>query len=169
MSFLVSHELSAAFLGYRAGRLLEILSDQGDQYLRNAGLSFPARANLTILLIDEREDISIADITSELQQPHQLVAQRVTLLIERGLIRKVSDPKDGRRNILKLTKKGKLEVACLRERLADAICAFEYLFAEIGTDLNTVLEKAIAAFLETSLEARIENMCTEEARIRAKN
>ncbi len=168
MSFLSSHALSAAFLGYRSGRLLEILSDQGDRYLKNAGLSFPARANLTILLIDEGENISIADITNELKQPHQLVAQRVSLLIDRGLVSKLSDPQDGRRNILKLTKKGRKEVAILRERLEDAICAFDDLFAEIGVDLNLALEKAVAAFSAVPLEDRVSHSCIKEKRVNAR-
>lgn len=168
MSFLTTHSLSAAFLGYRSGRLLEILSDQGDIYLKNAGLSFPARANLTILLIDERENFSIADITNELKQPHQLVAQRVTLLIERGLVKKIADPQDGRRNILKLTKKGKKEVAILRDCLAGAISAFEKLFDDMGVDLNAVMEKAIAAFLEVPIEDRVNIACTETRIVNAK-
>jgi len=168
MSFLASHGLSTAFLGYRSGHLLEILSDQGDSYLKSAGLSFPARANLTIMLIDERENISIADITNELKQPHQLVAQRVTLLIERGLVKKFADPEDGRRNILTLTKKGKHEVAILRECLEDAICAFEELYAEIGADLNAIIQKAIGALLDVPLESRVKNACSDEKIARAK-
>ncbi len=168
MTFLATNPLSAAFLGYRAGALLEILSDQGDTYLRNAGLSFPARANSTIMLIDAHKNISIADITNELQQPHQLVAQRVALLIDKGLVLKVADPQDGRRNILKLTKKGKREVACLRACLDGAICAFEELFEELGVDLNDVIEKAVRAFQKVSLEERVKNACREQQKVNAK-
>ncbi|MEO1241838.1 MAG: MarR family transcriptional regulator [Pseudomonadota bacterium] len=164
MSFIDAHSLSDAFLGYRIGRLLDLISEQGDEYHHDAGLSFPARANSTIMVIDEHENVCVADITDELTLPHQLVAQRVELLVELGLVVKKPDPDDGRRKILKLTKKGKQEVVLLRRCLADAVHAFNILFDEIGVDLNKVSRLATDAFMNKPLSERISQACAEETK-----
>ncbi|MEM9618851.1 MAG: helix-turn-helix domain-containing protein [Pseudomonadota bacterium] len=164
MSFIDTHGLSDAFLGYRIGRLFDVVWEQGDEYHRTSGLSFPARANSTIMIISERENVCAADITEELALPHQLIAQRIELLIELGLVVKKPDPDDGRRNILKLTKKGEQEVVLLRRCLADAIRAFNILFDEIGVDLNKVARLATDAFMNKPLSERISQACAEEVK-----
>lgn len=162
MAFVDTHPLSAAFLGYRLGRLYDLIARQGDEFMHSAGLSFPSRANSTIMLIDESENISVADITIELDQPHQLVAQRIELLMELGLVVKKPDPYDGRRKILILTKKGKQEVALLRQCLADAARAFSVLFDEIGVDLNELADCAKRELENTPLDERVNAVCNRK-------
>ncbi len=154
-SFIDGHSVTGAFLGFRVSRLADLIVAQGDSYLSDCGLDFPARAVSTILMIDERSDVSVSGITAELDQPHQLVAQRVDLLIEQGLVSRTQDPADNRRKILKLTRKGKHQVAHLKVCLSDAAKAFEFIFAEIGVDLNKISDAAFQVFSKAPLSDRV--------------
>ncbi|WP_375203263.1 MarR family winged helix-turn-helix transcriptional regulator [Hyphococcus sp.] len=154
-SFLDAHALRHAFVGNALGRLVDVISEQGDTLLEAAGLSFPSRASSTMLLIEERGDLSIADITRELRQPHQLVAQRIDLLAEKGLVVRMADPSDGRRKILRLSSKGKKEAVILKERLQGAAIAFDEIFDEIGVNLSEAAEAASVALKHVSLGERI--------------
>ncbi len=153
--FIDAHALRHAFVGNALARLVDMIAEQGDALLNVAGLNIPSRAASTMLLIEERGDLSIADITRELHQPHQLVAQRIDLLAEEGLVVRVSDPSDGRRKILRLSSKGKKEAAIMKERLQGAAIAFDGIFDEIGVNLSEAAEAASVALERANLTERI--------------
>ncbi|WDI30889.1 MarR family winged helix-turn-helix transcriptional regulator [Hyphococcus flavus] len=166
-TYVDQHDLSSSFLGFRVSRLLDIIIEQGDDYLAQAGIVFPARINSTILLIDEYSEVSTNDIAGKLGHPHQLVAQRVELLLSLKLVTRVPDPYDNRRKVLKLTSKGKAQVKLLRRCLTDASSAFDRLFQELGVDLNQTLDNAYAAFLNQSLFERVHNLHTNQKKVAA--
>jgi DNA-binding MarR family transcriptional regulator len=154
-SFIDSHALHDAFLGNQLSRLVDLIVDQGDELLRDAGLSFAARAASTILLVHERDKVSTADIARELHQPHQLATQRVETLIASGLLKRRNDPQDGRRKILSLTVKGTREAESLKLTLHQAQQAFQEVYDEVEVNLGAVALRAIEALNRNSLAARI--------------
>jgi DNA-binding MarR family transcriptional regulator len=145
-----------AFVGNKLARLVDLIVDQGDALLKDAGLCFPSRAASTILLIDERVNLSAADIAMELSQPHQLATQRVEALTKLGLLERRNDPKDARRKTLSLTTKGKKEAALLKRTLNQAQQAFQNLYKEIEVNLGAVAIQSISALKKDSLSSRIE-------------
>jgi DNA-binding MarR family transcriptional regulator len=150
-----SHPLRGAFLANTLERLASLIVAQGEELLRDAGLTIPARAASTILLLGERTRMSAADLARTLGQPHQLVTQRVNLLIELGIVSRAGDSRDARRRILALTARGRKEFETLRAQLILADAAFAALSAEIGCNLAEAATSAIAALERSPVRARV--------------
>jgi DNA-binding MarR family transcriptional regulator len=155
MHFIDCHPLRGAFVANTLERLAGLIMAQGDALLRDAGLDFPSRAASTLLLLSERARVSAADLAKALEQPHQLVTQRVDLLIELGIVSRAGDPGDARRRILVLTAKGKRQFKALQAQLALADAAFAELSSEIGCDLADASRRAIAALGRSSVLERV--------------
>ena len=155
-SFVDGAEWQDAFLGNQLARLVDLIADQGDALLREAGLSFPSRDASTILLISEKLAVSTADIARELQKPHQLATQRVEALMALGLIARRSDPNDARRKLLVLTARGKKEAVVLKATLKEATYALRDLHKEIELNLSAVVLRTINALSKKTLADRIE-------------
>jgi len=142
-TYIDAHPRHRAFLANQLSRLVDMIAGQGDDLLSSAGLSIPARAVSSILLIGERTQVSTADIAKTLKQPHQLGTQRVDILISLGLVDRLDDPSDGRRKILTLTRKGKMELRVLETCLHDAERAFQDLYEEMECNLSAVTQRAM--------------------------
>lgn len=154
MSFIDDHPLRTAFLANTLDALVAQIVEQGEELLREAGMGFPARASSTVLLLGERAEMSAADIAKALRQPHQLVTQRIELLIELGIVARVDDPHDARRKTLRLTSKGRRQFDLFNRALEEAQAAFEDLFREIGCDLSVKAQLAVAALNRSPLLSR---------------
>ena len=155
MSFIESHPRRVAFIANTLDGLTALIVNQGEDLLRVAGIGFPARASSTVLLLGERGEKSAADIARALRQPHQLVTQRIELLIELGIVARVDDPQDARRKLLRLTAKGRRQFGLLIRTLEEAEAAFQELYREIGCDLTKKVQLAVAALNRTSLLSRV--------------
>jgi len=155
MAYVDSHARHGAFLANQLYRLADLIAKQGDDLLMGAGLSLPSRAVSSVLLIGERGQKSAADIAKELDQPHQLVTQRIEILIELGLVGRIDDPSDGRRKILELTRKGKKELRLVETCLRDAEEVFLNLYQEIECDLSNVTLSALKVLSSKSILDRI--------------
>ena len=155
VQFLDSHPLRGAFVASSLERLAAVIVEQGDDLLRDAGLDFPSRAASTVLLLGEQTRMSAADLAKALGQPHQLVTQRVDLLIDLGIVSRTRDRGDARRRNLVLTSKGKRQFVGLKARLTLAQATFTALSAEIGCDIASVVLSAIAALERSSLLDRV--------------
>lgn len=164
MNFLDSHPLRGAFVANILDRLAALICEQGEDFLRDAGLSFPSRAVSTVLLLGERTRLTAADLAKALGQPHQLITQRVDLLIKLGIVSRVDDSRDARRRILALSAKGRRQFEELKIRLALAEAAFAAVFAEIGCDLPRVALSAIAALRQSPVRERVRAIEQEHRR-----
>jgi DNA-binding MarR family transcriptional regulator len=158
MPFLDSHSLRAAFCANLLERLAARIIEQGEELLRDAGIEFPSRAASTVLLLSEHGRMSAADIAKSLVQPHQLVTQRIDLLIELGVVARIDDPEDARRKMLSLTPKGRKQSQKLKARLVLAEAAFAALFKEIGCDLSAVALKGMDALDRSSILVRAKRL-----------
>lgn len=163
MAFTDTHALRGAFVAMPLERLAGLIVEQGEAFLRDGGVTFPARAASTILLLGEHGPMSVADLAKRLDQPHQLVTQRVDLLLGLKLVARSDDPQDARRKLLRLTAKGRTQLSRLNERLAIADEAFAGLFAEIGCPLQDVTLRAIAALERTPIVDRARALAVHAA------
>jgi DNA-binding MarR family transcriptional regulator len=154
VSFIQSHALRRAFLANLLEQLAAQIVSQGEALLEDAGVIVPARAVSTLLLLGERGEMSAADLARVLRQPHQLVTQRVELLIGLGVVARVADARDARRKALRLTAKGRRQRALLNRALTRADAAFAALFDEIGCDLAAKAVDAMAALDRSPLLGR---------------
>jgi DNA-binding MarR family transcriptional regulator len=167
MAFPDDHPLSGAFLANRLDRLADLIADQGEALLRDAGLDMPSRTVSLLLLVGDHRKLSAADAAALIGLPHQLVTQRTELLIGLGLVERKDDPADGRRKVLTLSAKGKGQYARMRTRLTEAAAAFEALFDDIGCDLAAMAAKAQAALERKPLSARMKPAASVAKRVRA--
>lgn len=155
VNYFDAHVLGGAFIANQLDRLADLISEQGELLLQDAGLEFPARTVSCVLLIGERGEISTADIASVLKQPHQLVTQRVEFLITSGIVERFVDPHDGRRKILRLTPSGADQFKRLQECLEKAARAYAGLFEEIECDLPAITRRATEALEHSSVLDRV--------------
>ncbi len=158
MTFVDSDPWREAFVANLLDRLAGQIVEQGDDLLGDAGLIFPSRAVSSVLLIGQRGTISTADIAKTLDQPHQLVSQRIDLLIKFGVVERTDDPGDGRRKLLKLTRRGRDQYRRLQPCLSEATQAFVELFAEIECDLSAIAMRAMSALDRRSILDRVNDM-----------
>ncbi len=154
-SYISTHALRGAFVAYQLEHLADLISEQGELLLEDAGLEFPARTVSSLLLIGEHGEISTADIANILKQPHQLVTQRIELLITSKIIERFVDPNDGRRKILRLTVRGADQFKRLQDCLAKAVRAFAVLFEELECDLPVLTQLATKALNQKSVLERV--------------
>lgn len=157
-NYLDAHPRRGAFVANMLDRLADLISEQSELLLQDAGLAFPARAVSTVLLIGDRGAIAAADIAAALQQPHQLVTQRVDLLIAAGVVERFTDPADARRKVLRLTPKGVDQFERLQVCLAQADRVFAALFKDLGCDLPAVALSAIASLEQSPVVERIRSL-----------
>lgn len=154
--YLDGHAYSRAFLPNQLERLVDLATTQGETLLADAGLEFPSRAVSTVLLLGERGERSTADIADTLKQAHQVVTQRVELLMNKGLVERIADPADKRRKVLKLTATGEGQYQRLRRTLALADAAFAELNAELGCDLQALVARISDALKDTPIAERVQ-------------
>lgn len=162
-NFVDTHPLRGAFVANQLERLVDMIVLQGHALLEDAGLVFPSRAVSAVLLIGEYGTLSAADIASALAQPHQLVTQRIELLIDLGVVERVTDPTDGRRKLIELTRFGRDQLVRLQARLAESERAFAALFAEINCDLPSIADHAMEALERAPLLNRIQALDPQTA------
>lgn len=158
MNFVDTHSWREAFVANLLDRLVGQIVEQGEDLLADAGIVFPSRAVSSVLLIGERGAISTADIAKALSQPHQLVTQRIDLLIKLEVIERTDDPEDGRRKLLKLSSIGLDQYDRLRRRLTEASEAFASLFVEIECDLSAIAMRAMSALDRRSILERVHDV-----------
>jgi len=154
-NFLDAHNLNGAFLSTKLLGLVDVIAEQGNELLQQTGIIIPSRTVSCVLLVGDKGGVSAADIAKALHQPHQLATQRIEALIHLGLLERSSDPNDGRRKILVLTKNGKNQYKRLNLRLKEVEHAFLGLFKEIDCDLADAAEKALCALTTKSMLDRI--------------
>ncbi|HEV7689857.1 MAG TPA: MarR family transcriptional regulator [Hyphomonadaceae bacterium] len=138
-------ELRRVFLPALLEKLAALITEQGEEALKHSDIGLHPRTTPTFLQIAKYGPMSAADIAKALNQPHQLVTQRIDLLLEIGVIARADDRADARRKLLKLTPKGKVQLELLIVRLGQAEQIYAQLFDEIGCDLAAAVTDAITA------------------------
>lgn len=148
-----------AYLGKHAQDFLMKSSAQVERVYEKRGLNIPVVTSSTFHIIAEQKEISLSEISSLLQLPHQLIAQRTDKLSKLGLIKKRPDPNDGRRSNYTLTRKGRDQAAILIKCMSDISKVYKDIFNEIECDLSAALINAISLLEEQSIASRLDKLC----------
>ncbi len=151
----LSDPLKRVFVGATLEQLLKLMTEQGDEILAEAGVTFPPRAAPTVLLLMKGGPKTAADLAKELDQPHQLVTQRVEALIASGVVARTVDPSDARRKILIITDAGSDQLLRLSECLEKIENAYVTLFDELGCDVAAIAIDMFDELTRRSLRDRI--------------
>lgn len=134
-----SEDLGLAFLGLELYRLLQVIDEQGDEVLARRGLAAPSKAASLMLYLDQKGAASVSEVGQFLSMSHQLVALRVSALVDAGLLTKTQSIEDRRRSLLTLSAEGKKQASVLKSVSAETATAYRQIFKEIDQDLYTGL------------------------------
>lgn len=143
-----------AYLGKRLQDLLTLSHQQMQSVYEKRGLIISVEGSSTLQVLKPGTKLALADLARILEQPHQLVAQRIQKLVRLDLVIKQSDPLDGRRTEYVLTTHGEQQWQLLNSLMIDGIDVNRALFDEIGIDLLGGLDAAISALHTRSFAER---------------
>ena len=146
-----------AFLGKAAQDLLHLSSEQVAVIYARRGLVVPVEVSSTLLYLSRHENAVLTDISTALDIPHQLAAQRVAKLHKLKLLEKRPDPGDRRRAYLQLTRAGREQAQRLDRCMTDMATVYKQLYKEIDCDLPAKLNQAIEALKHRDLAARFDD------------
>jgi len=149
------HSQGLIFLPHILRRLANRFIQACDVVFPDVGIVVPPRVVSTVHLLYESGPRAITDIAAAIGQSHPFVIKSVKQLKALGLVGTHSDPKDGRRTVVKLTAKGKEQA----QRLLDVRPAFEAayrrLMHEAGAEIFDPLWRIEAALGNQAFSDRI--------------
>lgn len=143
-----------AFMGKMALDLATLIARQAEAVYEARAMAFPVIVSSTLLYLVEAGPASLTEIAQGLDHSHQLVKQRVDILLKLGLIRSRRDPHDGRRTLFSLTAEGATQAERLKAYRAEAARVFTALSEEIGVDLADILPRAREALERRPMAVR---------------
>ena len=153
--FYYQYEYRAAFLANMAGRLREQICVEADEIFKSNSMATPANDVSYMLYLKQNGSSSIAELARAQDYSHQRVALRIDLLEKLKLVTRVTDDKDQRRKLIKLTTKGKNEMVFVEKMYTETSMAIEHLFKEIDVDLMDKISDVLDALKKRSLSDRL--------------
>ena len=148
---------NVAFTNKRFFDLFTLINEQADVVYKDLGIKFPVVASSTVLYLAKSKEGSLTEIAKGLGMSHQLISQRVKILLNLELIEKRPAPNDKRKTIYTFTEEGEKQSQLLLDYCEGAEKAFDNLSESVGVDLLKTMNKAIEALNETSFAERYAN------------
>lgn len=153
----------AAFTAKMALDFALLVSRQAESVYERKGITFPVTVSSTVLYLTGVNTASLVEIARALGHPHQLIAQRLKILLKLELIKCAPDPNDRRRTVYSLTKEGSRQSVRLRKYCGEAAKVFSDLSDEIGVDLLSALGAAVSSLQQTPLSRRFKATKNQKA------
>lgn len=147
-------EVDAAFTGKMALDFAFLIATQAEDVYKNKGICFPVTVSSTLLFLTRVQAASLLEISAALGHQHQLVAQRIKILLKLELIEANADALDRRRTLYRLTRVGRRQGKILQDYCGEAAQVFIELSDEVGVDLLDALHQASTALQKTPLLER---------------
>jgi DNA-binding MarR family transcriptional regulator len=119
-------------------RIFRGMAAAADRYLEESGLSAADRAVMEFLYPDDM--LSVPDIARRYQVSRQHVQVTVNGLLQRGLLRSVSNPKHKRSRLIRLSELGR---ECFAEIRRNEAAAVDGLFAGIADEEITATHQTL--------------------------
>ncbi len=108
-------KLGELAIGARLRRMNDIFSKDVSRIYVENGLDFETKYFILFYLISQRDGIGIMEIADELSLTHPAIINLAKELEQKGFIESVKSPGDGRKRLLKLSKKGKTSLPALEK------------------------------------------------------
>jgi len=145
----------AAFFDRHLHKLRELITLQSDELFSALGISTPSPAVSTLLYLLANGSASIARLSDDLGYSHQLISQRLAQLSDMGFIERSADPRDKRKKLIKLTRRGRNEAQRVDDALPKLAKAIEGVFDEIESDVQIAVRAMHAALNNKSIVERV--------------
>ncbi len=146
------------FLGRKAEELSWELEQQFLPIFESVGLVVPVKSCSLVRTLGKMEQASVADLSREMKQSHQLILQKVPALLKLRLVTRRPDPDDRRRVIFELTNEGEKQVEILASIERDVVRIYQDLYREIGVDLMDALDRSLNTIRGRSLRERLSSL-----------
>ncbi|GAA4827788.1 MarR family winged helix-turn-helix transcriptional regulator [Algivirga pacifica] len=101
-------DLGALIFGSRLRRLSERFLAEVNKIYQEEGVPFDASWFPVFYLLDQKNHISLIEISDKLEVSHSAISQLISNLEKKGLVQMEKDPDDGRRRLITLTDEGKV-------------------------------------------------------------
>jgi GNAT superfamily N-acetyltransferase/DNA-binding MarR family transcriptional regulator len=147
------HGYGTLLLAARLRKVSETLYAGVDEVYRGQGVDLPSRCFPILFLLRDRGRLGISELALLLGQSHPAVSQMSRKLLRHGVVREWPDPKDERRRLLGLSRRG----ASLMKRLEPVWRAIVAAVAELEAEqpISAPLTAIDAALATHSIAARI--------------
>ncbi|WP_394222262.1 MarR family winged helix-turn-helix transcriptional regulator [Alteromonas gracilis] len=143
-----------AFLAKTVFDLHSLIQAQSDELYLEKNMGFPVSVSSTLMFLSQYSNVTTMQVATALNITHQLVSQRIKMLLKLGLIEGKADENDRRKTLYSLTATGQQKVQVLNLYCIDAANAFSSLSEEVGINLQSVLNAAIDALRKTPFGKR---------------
>ncbi len=142
-------------LGTRFKLLSETLYNQVDTIYHACNIPFQARWFPIIYLLTKNHQMSITEIAKELGVTHSAISQLTNKIIKNGVIKHKPDPKDERRRLLSLSKKGRDLCQQMQPVWQDILISMQEIITKSGFDLMKILNALERELGKRSLDALV--------------
>jgi len=107
------HDYGSLLLGSRLRKVSEALYAGVDEVYRSAGVDLPSRCFPILFLLRDHGRLGISELAAKLGQTHPAVSQMSRKLLQHRVVTESPDPKDDRRRLLALSRRGRSVMARL--------------------------------------------------------
>ncbi|MEZ4388554.1 MAG: bifunctional helix-turn-helix transcriptional regulator/GNAT family N-acetyltransferase [Candidatus Krumholzibacteriia bacterium] len=148
-------DLGELALASRLRRLADTLQADVSSIYRDLGVDFEARWFPVLTVLRPVDSLSVTELAARLGLTHQAVSQTARQMIAGNLLADRSDPADGRRRKLALTRKGRLLCNRLETTWQQIRAANRDLLREADIDLLAGLSRLENALAAESMARRV--------------
>ncbi|MBU1701967.1 MAG: bifunctional helix-turn-helix transcriptional regulator/GNAT family N-acetyltransferase [Candidatus Eisenbacteria bacterium] len=148
-------ELGELALASRLKRLSDRLMRDVSQVYDDLNIDFTASGFPLLYALAQRPAMAVTDLARALRLTHPAISQIARDLLKRDLIVEKGDPKDERKRLLGLSKKGRETIKCLRPVWDEIRVAGRELLEETGIDLLGGLDRLESALDDSSMLDRL--------------
>lgn len=147
-------DYGSLLMGSRLKRLSEAMYLGVDDIYRANGVELSSRCFPILFLLRDNGPLSITDLAGRLGQSHPALSQMSRKLLSEGVVSERADPKDERRRLLALSKKGR----ALMDKLPAVWKAVEGAVEDLaGADFREAVGRMEEALEQRSFARRIED------------
>ena len=155
--------LGPAFFAHRLRRLSEALVEDCGAWMPRVGVTSPAKAASTLLLLRAKGPLSVTQIATHLKLSHPLIINLARELEGRDLVRIDQDLLDRRRRPVSLTDAGVVQADRIAEVNRLMARTYATLFADAGVDGLSAIEALERALAKTPLSTRLDDVAFARA------
>ncbi|SHF14095.1 MarR family protein [Cnuella takakiae] len=128
-------------IGSRLRQLSERITEEATQIYQLYDINFQPRWFPVFYVLSDGTRKPITQIAKEIGHSHVSVSQIVKDMVKQGYVVEKSDPKDGRKTVVELSKMGKTVTSKLSDQLLDVNAAIEKALSETDHNLWKALEE----------------------------
>ena len=143
-------------IGTRLRRLSESITDDAAQLYQLYGVDLQPRWFPVFYLLSQQDEMPITIIANEIGHSHVSVSQIIKEMVKKGIVIEKSDKKDGRKTLVRLSKKGEEQAKKIQDQYTDVTKTVESMLAQTTNDLWKAIAEWEHLIEQKSLVKRVQ-------------